>query len=419
MAPCFSRHLDPLSRLGFQAQTSATWIGGGANENLSTAANWVGGVTPPFDGTETLIFAQSDTNAVVNGNVLIDNIVINAATNFTVAGNYAITGGYLYFTNALGLSSPCGITAGIPGTTPFTYTVQPDIIGTINIAPVTNDWFINATNNGVPGGTTLNMAGQVLGPNSIHIHIIGDGTVIFSCTNGNSSGQVMVTGGGLLSLHQDITNHGNVIGGQGLMVNNGTVRLDGTGTNHTYSGQANIFATNAGALDVNGHWEVFHGITLGGVGPNGLGALINSSATAATNIFPSGDQCVLVANATIGGVGDMTFIGQVTGPSTCTLTKIGNDTVTFGGTGFNGVGHNLVTAGTLVLAKTGTQAIGGSLVVSGGTVIDENGGAQIYNTEPVTVTNVGVFDLNGCIDTNGTFSLGGAGSQRRWRLDQQ
>ena len=117
----------------------------------------------------------------------------------------------------------------------------------------------------------------------------------------------------------------------------------------------------------------------------GNGALINSSATAATFGGTITNQ-----GFTVGGSGNITLSGSINGPAT--LTKIGTGTLTLSGTTDNSSLSLAVDAGTVVLAKTSSHApndvhaVGWDLpllgmVISGGTVqLGGTGGDQIYDS---------------------------------------
>ena len=148
-----------------------------------------------------------------------------------------------------------------------------------------------------------------------------------------------------------------------------------------------------------------------GAGVGGNGALVNSSATAAS--FAG----TVTANGpfTVGGTGDITLSGSVNSGNQV-LTKIGNNTLTLSGTTDNSNLAVTVDSGTVVLAKTSSgspndvHAIGEeTLTVNGGTAqLGGTGGDQIYDLGNVTVTS-GSFDTNGRNETFDDLSLQGAG----------
>src|SRR5262245_39434689 len=66
-----------------------TWDGGGANDNWSTAANWVGDVAPANNGSADVVFAGS-TRLTPNVNANWDILSLSfaaGASAFTVGGS--------------------------------------------------------------------------------------------------------------------------------------------------------------------------------------------------------------------------------------------------------------------------------------------------------------------------------------------
>jgi len=341
--------------VGVQA-ADFTWVGGGANESILTAGNWEGGIAPPTDNTANLIFSTGGTNCLNDSSgKRFAKVTFNADGDFSVTRPNT-TANFSYL--------PGGIYAGIPGATPHTYTIA------CNVYFNTNDGVITITNNGVPGGTTVEFKNQIISDGTHGFTVYGDGRMIWSSTNGNGAvGPIRYDGTGTLILHQDSTSTGQLIGGKGLVAGGGgLVRFEGTGTNLVYDGGGGrISVTNGSTLDLNGHTEKFLELPIAGAGIGGAGALINSSATPAATIGTL--NCL--ASATVGGTGNITINGAVAGNSSA-LTKVGNN----------------------ILTLTGTNTYSGPTLIRGGTLA-LSGNAILGGTPAIDVANGSTFDVTG------------------------
>lgn len=266
-----------------------------------------------------------------------------------------------------------------------------------------------------------------------------------------------ITGAGNLTINSTITESG---GARSLIkdgTGSGKLILAGTGAN-TYSG--GLFINNgivearkssalgtgaatiaAGAtLELSGGITPTNGITLGGTGVGGAGAINNLSGNNALtgNLTLSGDTrfqstagTLTLSGAdalddasrslTFGGAGNIT-VSKVIGTgtpgteSTVAVIKDGAGTLTLSGTVANTFsGTTTVNAGTLVLFKTaGLNAIAGNLVVGDGTGTDTvqlAAGNQIADTRTVTLNQGGVFNLAGFSETIGGINSSATGSQ--------
>lgn len=63
-----------------------TWIGGGADDSLATAANWQGGVAPALTGGDEILVLTAGTSATIPTDADIYGIEITAASGFTLRG---------------------------------------------------------------------------------------------------------------------------------------------------------------------------------------------------------------------------------------------------------------------------------------------------------------------------------------------
>ncbi|MDB6094631.1 MAG: Autotransporter-associated beta strand repeat protein [Verrucomicrobia bacterium] len=85
-----------FAALNASAQTTFTWTGGGANDDINNPANWLGGTAPTGVGGEDLVFAANgDFLPAFNSAFSIHNFTVTATSsgyNFTGTGPLTITG---------------------------------------------------------------------------------------------------------------------------------------------------------------------------------------------------------------------------------------------------------------------------------------------------------------------------------------
>ena len=113
---------------------------------------------------------------------------------------------------------------------------------------------------------------------------------------------------------------------------------------------------------------------------NGSGGIVNNSANAQTLNVPIVMSAAQTFNA---AAGNLTLNGNVTGGAA--LTKTGNGTLTFAGTGTNTLGDLLATTG-LVKVAAGTLNVSAT---QGNTRIDNNGNVEVDAGATLNVTNGG------------------------------
>ncbi len=245
----------------------------------------------------------------------------------------------------------------------------------------------------------------------------------------NTSGALTKAGAGTLTLSGTNLYTGATI------INNGTLRVNNTAAFGSTAGGVTV--TSPGQIDLFGKTYSTETLSLSGAGPDGNGALVNTSAgnTAAYN----GD--ITIADATtIGGdisaANNITLGGTVTGAFT--LTKMGGATLDLGTNAVSISGLNISegtvksTTGTLTVtgvftddgtfthnggtvAFTGTSSITGTvtttfnnLTITSGTLTAPSGTINIagnYSNSGTFTHNGGTVNFNG-----GTQSIGGAGS---------
>jgi autotransporter-associated beta strand protein len=128
----------------------------------------------------------------------------------------------------------------------------------------------------------------------------------------------------------------------------------------------------------------YKNVSISGNGVGGLGAIINSSSKAISTNHLS--RMFLDADASIGGTGDFLFTYYA---GSSTLTKIGNNTLTFNSESTVN-GNIIVDAGVLKCAAASyvLGGTGGSTTINSGATLDLNG--QTLNiAEPVILNGTG------------------------------
>jgi autotransporter-associated beta strand protein len=163
----------------------------------------------------------------------------------------------------------------------------------------------------------------------------------------------------------------------------GTLQLSGTGLDQIYSGVA-VTVNTGGIFDANGLNEGMTSMTLNGNG-SGSGALINSAASASflTNTFPLGSA------TTIGGTGNLTLIGVVSGAFP--LNYIGSGILTLNGASTFSGGLS-VNAGKTITLANGAGAGTGTIAITGNGVLTCSV-ASTYANKITTTDTTGVVNV--------------------------
>lgn len=200
----------------------------------------------------------------------------------------------------------------------------------------------------------------------------GSGTLTLSGTEFNAVG-IRVQGGTVILAKTGAS--GRAIGYHSYVDDGATIQLGGT-SSYQILGNMNLTVRSGGVFDLNGKDQDFNGgggkLNLNGTGISDGGALINSqAATTSTLTFGTGG-IVLQSDSSIGGAGDISTNGPVSGDFA--LRKVGAGTVTL--TGDNTyTGDTIVDEGTLVLADGGSLnfligAAGVNNLISGAGSVD-------------------------------------------------
>jgi hypothetical protein len=159
--------------------------------------------------------------------------------------------------------------------------------------------------------------------------------------------------------------------------------------------------TSGGVLDMNGYSltsTATEALTINGTGISSGGALINSSGTGSTWV----GTVALGSDASVGGAGDLTLSGAISGTST-SFTKIGAGTLTLSGTNTM-TGSWLVNEGTLSVSSfthnTNSQPVTLGASSTSGKFLYQSTGAGGTTTTVLTVAAGG-----GSIEQNSTYDL--------------
>jgi autotransporter-associated beta strand protein len=192
-----------------------------------------------------------------------------------------------------------------------------------------------------------------------------------------------------------------------IAVNAGTlVKAD----NSSFGSTSGITIANGAQVNINGKGSSsIHTYTIGGTGPEGSGAIINTGG----DIFSSGGvkNLILTADSTIGNNGGRFDVGGGGGTITGnghTLTKIGTSAMAFRGNASGSPIHYIIAGGA---AWTENSALGfggatGTVTVKSGARVGNVGDFSIAT--PVTVESGGRIYSNGGTGTwTGTVALQG------------
>jgi autotransporter-associated beta strand protein len=204
---------------------------------------------------------------------------------------------------------------------------------------------------GGTAGTINNTSGIV--NNGVLDFVHSDTLTIAAPISGSGTVQQISTGTTVLAGANTYTGATTVAAG---ILQLGSADALGSAGSHTSS--VSVFA--GAALDLNGFSPTAGGnnvpLSMSGSFSGTVGALTNSSATAAT----FGGHVTLAAASSIGGVGDITLTGPITGAFG--LTKVGNDNLII--TGTNGTTTTTISAGTLQIGNGGASGALGSAAVT-------------------------------------------------------
>ena len=364
------------------AASAQSWIGdftfvGTQNLNLDTGAVTLNGnrivtvsantltINGAVGGAFSLTKAGTGTLALTGNNAFGGTLTVQAGTlsiptinDANAAGplgqsaNAVVLGG----TNTVGTLLYTGGTAS--STKQLAIGVNGDTSAYGGVIQVTN------------AATALTLSGSVYQVGNGTLTSVGPGTLLLAGADDNFSLRVIAASGtNVLAKTSDGSHH--AIGGPGLTLSGGTVRLAGTGGDQIYD--PDVVTVNSGALDLNKLSESFD--SLAGSG----GHVLNNGGGATTLTLGVNN-----GGATYSGV----IADNTSGTGTLSLVKTGTGTQTLGGSN-KYTGGTTVGAGTLTLDYTTVAsklADTGVLNFSGGTLNLANGASA--HTEVVGSTTI-------------------------------
>jgi autotransporter-associated beta strand protein len=411
--------------------------GGGTinSSNSYTGATTISGTTGWY-GTDQLFVNNANALGAASGDLTISGGSVNLQGNtITRSGSVILSGG----TVANGTLSKSGGNFDLQGGT-----VNASLAGTAGlIKSTTNGASLNASNS-YTGGTTISGGTLFVG---------GSGTL------GDASGDVTVSGAGVLDLRNQQTRTGTITmtnqdariitGGGGSIVNNGgafrfgggllDVGVSGTGGLNVTGGGA-IYSSNSytGATTISGTTGWYGTDQLFVYNANALGAASGDLTISGGTVNLQGNTITRSGNLTISGgtVANGTFsksgtaydiqggaIGTVLA-GTAGLTKSGGGTATLSGSN-SYTGDTSIEAGRLVvngsLASTnvsvasgaslaGSGTLGKTTILSGGTIAPGNSPGTLTITNGLTWAGGGnynwqIFGLSGSAGQTNTWDL--------------
>lgn len=203
-------------------------------------------------------------------------------------------------------------------------------------------------------------------PNTYTPGLVSNGLVANSTTT-SSTNNINVGGDAGSAV---ILSQANTYTGTTTVNANATLRLGASSTVST-SGPLGTTAagstvSSGGVLDMNGFSltsSATESLTLNGSGISGNGALINSSATAST----WAGTVALNSGSSIGGTGNITLSGVVSGSNT--LTKVGSGTLTLSNASNSYSGGTIISAGTVSVSSSnhlGSNLSAGAVTLGNG-----------------------------------------------------
>lgn len=232
------------------------------------------------------------------------------------------------------------------------------------------------------------------------IDAAGTGGIAISSVISGTSRSITKIGSGVLTLSGANTYTG------ATTISEGILRLGNASALGTVAAGTSIIS--GAALDLNGtNYSNLEALTANGTGISNGGAIINSSGTAAT----FSGAIALGTNSTIGGSGNITLSGVVSGGFT--LTKTGANTLTLSSATSSYSGGTFIRQGTVSVINAGN--LGNA---TGAVTIGDGANSSVLSigaTFARTALNVTDLSTAGVINVGNTFTftltnLNGAGS---------
>lgn len=434
-----------------------TWNGAGADNNWSTAQNWVGGIAPTSAGADRLVFSGAArpmaNNSYVSG--LFRGIAFDAsASAFFLSGNeFSVAdqgfanlsaqaqsvGPSVNFTESATVSNVAGgsttflgLTMGI-GTSTVTFsgagntTIASTLTGTTG--------HIIKTGSGTLMGTgAWNQAGNIVVREGT-LNLMGSVAVAANIQNITVGDQIGDVGAFDITAGAQVTSQQGVLGN--VMGSTGATTLSGEGSSWTVN-SLEVGRLGVGTLDLIGGGVLnSQNASVGG----GVAAADNSGSSGSVSIEGEGSQWTNLGVLTVGGLGEgvinvtgggslrtgTTTLGAQTGATgTVTVSGEGSQWESTGdvNVGAAGIGELIVNAGGAV-GSTGNAYVGslvggqGTVTVSGADSLWSLGGTLFagyrsqgaVTIETGAVLEAGAVTVGSLAGSVGSMVVDGAGSQ--------
>ena len=344
-----------------------------------TVTNTDGISTLSLGGNYPFIYAPSGTTSVgcmLTGGGTSEGLTVTGPGTLVLTGNNSYTGGTLVTSNATlnvntiadsGTSAIANTGTLALSTGTLAYTGASAAATTRAVTSVAGT--TNAID--VASGTSLALNGSVTGiSGSSVINKTDTGTLILGGTTDNSSLNMNINGGVVIAGKNSLPNVHALGGGASSIGGGAELQLAGTGASNLFT-TCTLTVNSGGMLDLNSQSDTMSTLTLSGTGIGGAGALINSTTSSNSFLTNNGSGVVLAAAATIGGSGNITLAGVVSG------------------------------GGPLTYAGTGTLSLTNANTYSGGTTI--NAGATLLLTNAASAGGTGTITEAAA---NSTLNLG-------------